>query len=61
MIVLQDGATITLEELAEKMCHHISGADAGGCYDGSCPAADHCTYKNNGMQKWLREVLENGR
>ena len=54
-----DGRAAMLEELTQALCAHISGADAGGCYDGSCPAADRCAHKNNGMASLLREVLAN--
>ncbi len=57
MIVLQDGAAITLEELAQKLCAEISGADAEGCYDGSCPAADYCRHGHSGMIDLLRKVV----
>ena len=50
--------TMTLEELAQKLCHKISGADARGCYDGSCPAAEYCRHKHNGMVDLLRKVFE---
>lgn len=57
MIVFNDGKAITLEELAWQMCHSISGEDAGGCFDGSCPAEGYCRHGHNGMLDWLREVL----
>lgn len=58
-LTITDGEkTLTLEELAQKLCEHFSGAEAVGCYDGSCPGADYCTYKHNGMVDLLREVLE---
>lgn len=57
MIVLFEGGAITLEELAEKLCHEISGADAGGCFDGSCPASEYCRHNHNGMVDLLRKVL----
>ena len=58
MIVWHGGKGITLEELAKKLCAEISGKDADGCYNGSCPAADYCTYRNNGMLQLLRKVLK---
>lgn len=61
MIVLENGKAITLEELAQELCHNISGADAGGCFDGSCPAAEYCRHGHNGMIDWLRKVLGNER
>lgn len=59
MIVLYDGQTITLKELAEKICENPSNYenDCAGCEDGSCPAAEYCRHNHNGMVDWLRKVL----
>lgn len=57
MIVTDGEKVMTLQELAEKLCAHISGADAGGCYDGSCPAEKYCRHKHNGMVDLLRKVV----
>ena len=59
MIITDGEKVMTLEELAQEVCAHISGADAAGCYDGSCPAAEHCRHKHNGMIHWLRKALKN--
>lgn len=58
MIITDGEKVMTLQELAQAMCHKISGADAGGCFDGSCPAADQCRHGHNGMLDWLQEVLK---
>lgn len=57
MNITYNGKTITLEELAHSLCAHISGAEAKGCYDGSCPAAEYCRHKHNGMVDLLRQVV----
>lgn len=59
MIVFSDGQAMTLEELAQKICHSIAHKDddCAGCYDGSCPAAEYCRHGHNGMIDWLRKVV----
>ena len=59
MIVLYDGQTITLKELAEKICENLSNYenDCAGCKDGSCPATEYCRHNHKGMVDWLRKVL----
>ena len=49
--------TMTLEELAMAICHNISGAEASGCFDGSCPAEEYCRHGHNGMIDWLRQAV----
>lgn len=51
--------SMTLEELAQKLCRYISDYDneCAGCYDGSCPAAEHCRHGHNGMIDFLRKVV----
>lgn len=56
-VIVNGEKTITLEELAQKLCQHVSGAEAAGCYDGSCPAAEYCRHKHNGMIELLRKVV----
>lgn len=60
MIVTDGEKVMTLQELAQRLCHSISNEDIGceSCYDGSCPAAGHCRHGHNGMIDWLREVLK---
>lgn len=50
--------SMTLEELARKLCKRFMGEDAEGCYDGSCPAAEYCRHNHNGMIDLLREVVK---
>lgn len=57
MTITDGEKTMTLEELAQKLCCNISGAEANGCYDGSCPAADLCRHQHNGMIDLLRKVV----
>ena len=49
--------TMTLEELAKKMCRNLFAANNEACWDGGCPAAEHCRHEHNGMIDWLRKVL----
>lgn len=56
---IKDGEKIIqLEDLARQLCCAISGEEAGGCFDGSCPAEAHCRHGHNGMADWLREVIK---
>ena len=58
MKIVDGEKNMTLEELAQKLCQYVSGVEAAGCYDGSCPAADLCRHKRNGMVELLRKVVE---
>lgn len=54
MIITDGEKTMTLEELAKKICDHFDQED---CYDGGCPAAAYCRHAHNGMIDWLRKVV----
>lgn len=49
--------SMTLEELARKICKSLVDDDAECCYNGKCPAAEHCRHGHNGMIDWLREKV----
>lgn len=57
MTITDGEKTMTLEELARKMCRSMFAANEETCWDGSCPAADYCTKNHNGMIDWLRDVI----
>jgi hypothetical protein len=52
MTITDGEKTMTLEELAKKICDSFTECD-------KCPAEKHCTYLHNGMCDWLRKVAEN--
>jgi hypothetical protein len=60
MIITDGEKVITLQELAQRICHSIANEEIGceSCYDGSCPAAAYCRHGHNGMLDFLRKVLE---
>lgn len=58
MTITNGEKTMTLEELAQKICNSLFEDNDIACWDGSCPAANHCRYGHNGMIDWLKERLE---
>ena len=58
MIISDNGSTITLAELAFRICNSF---ECGSCYNGKCPASKFCKSGHNGMLDWLREVLKDER
>lgn len=52
MIITDGEKTMTLEELAEKICE---SRDCG--WDESCPFADNCWRGHNGLVEHLRGLL----
>lgn len=52
MTITDGEKTMTLEELAQKLCKRYEA-----CADDGCPAAGLCGYKHNGMVALLREVV----
>lgn len=55
MIVTDNGKTMTLAELAARLCHSF---ECDRYNDGGCPAASYCSVGHNGMLDWLRKVLQ---
>lgn len=53
MTITDGEKTMTLEELAQKICDSYAE-----CVEGECPAFA-CCFKGGGMIKWLREVVGN--
>lgn len=60
MIITDGEKTMTLVELACRICNSIASTDddCAGCHDGSCPAIQYCRHGHNGMIDWLRKVLQ---
>ena len=51
MTIIDGEKTLTLEELAQKICDSFAECD-------KCPADKCCSYLHNGMADWLREVVK---
>lgn len=54
MTITDGNKTMTLEELAKKICNSF---DCDRYCDGGCPAAHLCHEGHNGMLDWLRKVV----
>lgn len=54
MIITDGEKTMTLQELAVRICNSFDEVD-NGCK--VCPASDYCYNGHNGMMDWLRKVL----
>ena len=53
-VAIADGKkTLTLEELARKICDSYTTLDC----DSVCPARNYCRAGHNGMMDWLRKVV----
>lgn len=46
--------TMTLEELAQKICD-----SHGECTEGECVGFDYCSKNKNGVLVWLQKVIAN--
>lgn len=57
MTITDGEKTMTLEELAKKICCQIFDDNDGECWDGSCPAAAYCRHERNGMIVYMRKVV----
>ena len=58
MNIIDKEKTMTLEELAGKICRSIRAADDEACWNGRCPAADYCRKSLNGKTYWLQELID---
>lgn len=54
MIITDGEKTMTLEELAGKICSSFEE-----CEEGKCPGFNECRVKQNGILVWLKKVLGN--
>ena len=54
-ITISDGdRTLTLEELAKKICESYEV-----CKEGECPGFPYCRHDRKGILVWLRQVVKN--